>query len=88
MRNGALKTCVNALELSVVPSLCQCPQLLSEKMASETPGEGFDQLYGLRICPQCLWMLPYNVNREGQSLCSHKTSQMHATVNGKARSDI
>ena len=55
MRNTALHTCVQALSLNTAPALCQCPQLLSGRMAPETPGEGFDQQYRLRICPH-LWM--------------------------------
>lgn len=86
MRNMALETCVQALSLNVAPYLCQCPQLLSGRMAPETPGEGFDQQYRLRISPH-LWMLAYDVNREEESLCSHKASHLHTTVIRKARSD-
>lgn len=86
MRNTALKTCVQALSLNVAPALRQCPQLLSGRMAREAPGEGSDQQYRLRKCPH-LWMLAYDVNREEQSLCSHKASHLHTTVIRKARSD-
>lgn len=64
----------------------QCPQLLSGRMAWETPGEGSDRQYRLRKCPY-LWMLAYDVNEKNKVFALHKASHLHPRVIRKARSD-